>query len=476
MWYSLTATYARDVVMVTWRFRIPSMSVRLRLPHPIFFALAVVIMLRRFLAVSFVLLPLLIITASAEGLLDFPSGPLLSFDSTEYYSFSPVESGGLVSLLADGDGPSYWGSAPGGTQTIGGTRTENYGSAAIKIGPYTIAAGADVNVRNAALGAILLNANNVRYTDYAIEQAFSGLESGMLSNIYNYLVRSNLDSVYGEQLNLRNLISGLWGTGDFTLFTLNGGKIVPVTSWRLHFKDWLYEMSRAAFYGSFLQLGDVALDSDGSVVTLGDQLPLPVIVSHAFVGLSKNLSKMSDRLHSDLVGSGEVTVLWQDFLLSDGSPVLRRQKYTNILSLLADIGSGVQKPLARLAYVWADEDDIRISNANKPVKDEIEENFVGDGESSIKPSDIGDMADFSSGLKDAFSGSGSLSDVFSLFSDSRSSWFFSEEVARDLDQVNAPSGASVSGDLEHYFAGVDVDEDGFVHPKSELWDVASFGG
>lgn len=433
-------------------------------------------MLRRFLVVSFVLLPLLIITASAEGLLDLPSGPLLSLDSSEYYSFSPVESGGLVSLLADGDGPSYWGSAPGGTQTIGGTRTENYGSAAIKIGPYTIAAGADVNVRNAALGAILLNANNVRYTDYAIEQAFSGLESGMLSNIYNYLVRSNLDSVYGEQLNLRNLISGLWGTGDFSFFTLGGGRIVSVSSWRYSFKDWLYNQSRAAFYGSFLQLGDVALDSDGSVVTLGDQMPFPLVVSRAFVGLSRILSDMSQRLHYDLVGLGEEAATWIVPGGSDGSLQTHRRVYYSILPLLADMFTYIQQPIAKLQYVWADDDDIRIADKNKPVKDEIENNFVGDGESSIKPSDIGDMADFSSGLKDAFSGSGSLSDVFSLFSDSRSSWFFSEEVARDLDQVNAPSGASVSGDLEHYFAGVDVDEDGFVHPKSELWDVASFGG
>lgn len=197
-------------------------------------------------------------------------------------------------------------------------------------------------------------------------------------------------------------------------------------------------------------------------------LTAPQLLRTGLVGLSYNLAGSDKSTTFSLLVPNEG---------EDGGMREDEKRVDNLLDALGLLGTSLQNPLAKLAYVWADDDDIRIADKNQPVKDAIEDNFVGDGPGAVKPSDIGDLASFGSDLKDAFSGAGSPSDIFSLFGDSHVSWFFSQEVADDLDQVNAPALASDDDPIERYLSGVDVDEDGFVHPKSSpFWDVSLYQG
>lgn len=197
-------------------------------------------------------------------------------------------------------------------------------------------------------------------------------------------------------------------------------------------------------------------------------LTSPQLLRTGLVGLSYNLAGSDKATTFSLLVPNEG---------EDGGMREDEKQVDNLLDALGLLGTSLQNPLAKLAYVWADDDDIRIADKNQPVKDAIEDNFVGDGDAAVKPSDIGDLASFGSDLKDAFSGAGSPSDIFSLFGDSNVSWFFSQEVADDLDQVNSPVLASDDDPIERYLSGVDVDEDGFVHPKSSpFWDVSLYQG
>lgn len=203
----------------------------------------------------------------------------------------------------------------------------------------------------------------------------------------------------------------------------------------------------------------------GDVLTISGSYVRPSIsyvLQSGLLGLSRNI------VGSDQLGA---------FTAWRGPDQTVSRSANNVLDMLGLLGAELQGPLAKLQYVWADDDDIRIADKNQPVKDEIEDNFVGDGEAAVKPSDIGDVASFGTGLKDAFSGSGSPSDIFSLFGDSHVSWFFSQEVADDLDQVNSPAPASEESPFQRYLSAVDVDADGFVHPKSSsFWDVSLYQG
>ena len=146
-----------------------------------------------------------------------------------------------------------------------------------------------------------------------------------------------------------------------------------------------------------------------------------------------------------------------------------------MFDILSVMGSALQKPLARLAYVYASEDDIIFKDEEKENEDAVKDNFFGDGSGSVSPGDIGSAAGITSGIKDTFGGAGSSGDIFTVLSDENSWWFFSQEVADALDTTNSPAAAALSDDdpLEGFVAG----EDGFYSvADSSLWDVTSYLG
>lgn len=210
------------------------------------------------------------------------------------------------------------------------------------------------------------------------------------------------------------------------------------------------------------------LSSSGGVVAVGSMRYFSDFVRHGFLGLSANLAG------SDKLGS---------FTAWRGPDQTAAMSANNILDMLALLGAELQGPLAKLQYVWADDDDIRISDKNQPVKDKIEENFVGDGEAAVKPSDIGGMADVSSQFKGTFSGAGSIGDIFTVLGGSGGFGFFSQEVASVLEppQVVSPSVRAAAYDVEaliasdpDFWSQYDIDERGCCVPKNSLFDVSSY--
>lgn len=110
--------------------------------------------------------------------------------------------------------------------------------------------------------------------------------------------------------------------------------------------------------------------------------------------------------------------------------------------LIGQLGIPMQHDLAKLRYVLASDQDIEISKKNEPVKDAIEDNFVGDAPGAVKPDSVGDMAGISGGLQDSLNTGANAGDVLGFLNGSEGWGFWSQEVANDLRRVSA----SVSDD------------------------------
>lgn len=215
--------------------------------------------------------------------------------------------------------------------------------------------------------------------------------------------------------------------------------------------------------------------SDTGQVAYGSNLTSPNLLGQGLLGLSFLMSGEDRSTTFSLLSPND------EVDPATGKPVgglkTEEKQVDNLLDALGLLGSSLQNPLAKLAYIWADDDDIRIADKNQPVKDAIEDNFVGDGPGAVKPSDIGDVADFGSDLKDAFSGAGSPGDIWAVMGDANVFRFFSEEVARDLDQTGSPAVVDVDSVVDGYMNAYYVGDDGFVHsssPSSSDWDVSAY--
>lgn len=436
---------------------------------------------------------LLAVPVQAEGLLEL--------DDFDFYSLdAPLL--GSVSLLADG-APTYFTYAPGGTVDYGGTRTENYGSSAIKIGPYTIAANADVNIRNAALGAIMLNANNVKYTDYAVSQAlgsidfswvgWSGLPEDTLmerldlieahwktllqdTTVFRSVLDQLHDDLHDDLSAILKFQTDLWGDpASFSGLYIEGGRL----SWHKYtsFSSFLQQSQNLLVRGLWMDGDRSYLNYLGNLVVSDSPVSLADITRWGFLGLSRNITDMSDRIHADIMGNSWYAY---HFLVPSDDGGLEESlvfpRTENLQGLLITMGTYLQNPLAKLAYVWADDDDIRIADKNQPVKDEIEEDFLGDGDAAVSVSSIKDVAGISSGVRDTFSGAGSPGDTLSVLSDSGNYGFFSQEV---MDMLEPPLTAAASLDdadseAEFWEQFVFDESTGLYLPKNSIFDAAAY--
>lgn len=203
--------------------------------------------------------------------------------------------------------------------------------------------------------------------------------------------------------------------------------------------------------------GTVVEDSPGSVIS---------ILGEGFLGLSRSL-------WPDRKDPSQSVVL--DFISPDDGTSPQQYEHDNLAQLIAGGFSGLQNPLARLAFVLADPDDIELKQQEKPNMDAVKDEFFGDGQGAVNPGDIKDVAGISSSAKDAFASPVAPSDAFVALSSDDALWFFTQEVADDLDTVNQPALASdVEDDVMDRFV---IDEDGFASPADlSPWDVFSFLG
>lgn len=379
--------------------------------------------------------------------------------------------------------PLISGTASAGSVTVAGTHF-NYASGLVstinfesttnmtwaKGGYYLMKALQNVEDEIQTVDAKVASAVTVTDLDSAFDKYFGAQTDGSLNmwqnlyDLYNQVISFNADLNSG----VSSITSYINSTNNrlgslFSYYKINGsgGTGTKQLQGASNLGAYLTGLSDLIFESSFMS--GYYLNSSGGSTYYGSYMSLPYLVSNGFRGLSTNM--MSSLIGTDKFGYGSY---WSNGSLSSTS-------YNNLLDAVAGIGSQIQQPLAKLQYVWADDDDIRIADKNKPVKDEIEDNFVGDGSGAVKPSQVGDMASFGSDVQNAFSGAGSPSDVLSVLTDSSLFGFFSQEVAADLDQVGSPAPAADDDLIQRYLSDVDIDEDGFVHPKSSaFWDVSLY--
>lgn len=118
--------------------------------------------------------------------------------------------------------------------------------------------------------------------------------------------------------------------------------------------------------------------------------------------------------------------------------------------LIAELGMPMQYDLAKLRYVLASDQDIEIAKKNEPVKDAIEDNFVGDAPGAVKPGNVDDMAGISNDLQGALNTGANAGDVLGFINGSEGWGFFSQAVADDLHQI--PSSAhEEEEDFIHFY-------------------------
>lgn len=188
-----------------------------------------------------------------------------------------------------------------------------------------------------------------------------------------------------------------------------------------------------------------------------DRLSITEIMASGFLGLGELIGGSNSGLTKPGIG-----VFWTD--PNDPLAVAERpETYTNLFDFFAYWAENTDRSLVKLQYVLANDEDIEFEDSEKPNKDEVKDDFFGDGDGAVTPSDIKDASGLTSGVKDTFAGSGSASDAFQVANDSGSYSFFSQEVANDLDQVANPSPASVDDDS--WLDQFEVGEDGFLVPR-----------
>lgn len=215
-----------------------------------------------------------------------------------------------------------------------------------------------------------------------------------------------------------------------------------------------------AHRGNWVWLNQSGFEGNGSTSLMD-------MVGEGFLGLGSLFADTTS-------GSGSARLTW-DYLSYNDGVSSTQLRHDTLFGFLGSFGSAVQNPLARLAYVFADPDDVQFKQDEKPNMDAVKDSFFGDGAGSVVPDQIKDAAGISSAAKDAFGGAGSPGDAFTAINDSQSFWFFSQEVADALDTVNTPALASEEED--DFMDQFVQDEDGFYSLVDlSPWDVGSYLG
>lgn len=337
-----------------------------------------------------------------------------------------------------------------------------------------------IDTNTQSLHGDLLNIQSALGTDYA---STGSVLSNLLSiKGYLYQLSGSFDAFLGIYADFRDKVEAgfsdvttrqdsfaqFWSTGKgFSFYNDSSSNLGQSTG---TFPAFLTQLDRHVLLSGIASGSYNILSSDGSAVFRTGNMYLPFIALNGFLGLSSNLAG-SDKTAS--------ITAWQ------GPDQTQQLSATNVLDMLGLIGTQLQNPLAKISYVWADDDDIRIADKNQPVKDQIEEDFVGGGQGAVSVSDISGLAGASSDFKSSFSGGGSITDVFSIINSSTSWGFFSQEVANEIEpplpamqsdediQEQVAAWEELSEDDE-FLSRFKVSDSGFVVPDLGIFDVSGY--
>lgn len=307
--------------------------------------------------------------------------------------------------------------------------------------------------------------------DFYLPRVYGAVDEveGKLINLYNRLgdVNAALTAVQSKQDAAFNNFNSKFGS----VFSLTVGyssspssSITPNQSFSTVFSRLQQDVSSLTWmFGC--NGSNPYLNERGEVVTFATgSISLPEILSKGLLGLSRNLS-----------GDDKLTTF--SFLSPDadaGGLLARPVSVNNLLDALGMIGTQLQNPLAKLQYVLADDDDIKLKDDIKENQDSFQDNFTGDGEGAVSGSQIKDVAGLGSSIKDTFSGAGSPGDVFSVLNDSGNYGFFSRAVADELDRVANPSPSVVDDATRGWLDECSVGDDGVVRVVDDIFDLSSY--
>lgn len=195
------------------------------------------------------------------------------------------------------------------------------------------------------------------------------------------------------------------------------------------------------------------LNSNGWSV-LGTNVPAYTYLTQGFLGVGAKIDSGFSNWTTQF--QGEPTFWAQGDLWDSSSGEAYSETYGNFVWMLSDLMSLQQSDLAKLRYVLASDQDIEISKKNEPVKDAIEDNFVGDAPGAVKPDSVGDMAGISGGLQDSLNTGANAGDVLGFLNGSEGWGFWSQEVANGLHNVPA---STADDEVSIYYGDIDSFED-----------------
>ena len=265
----------------------------------------------------------------------------------------------------------------------------------------------------------------------------------------NYLspISSNMSATYSQVKAIADkLAAGVSSYPDFALKSgwayLDADGVVKVAPYDLEFTYFL----DVAFLGlagrmqSYLQrlINRPGLLSDGSITgSYGYAWNLADLTADGFVGLAKRLS-----------GDDRTTTF--SFLQEDIQSV---QQITadNLLDALGIMGTQLQQPLQRLAYVFANPQDLEIRQDVSDNVDSAQDNFFKpDGAGAVSPGNIQDAAGISGGAAGALQSPGSVGDVTGQINNPDNFSFFSSVTLGNLDTVSVPASDDDDGFIDFY--------------------------
>lgn len=291
-----------------------------------------------------------------------------------------------------------------------------------------------------------------------------------MTNNYLSPISSNMSATYSQ---VKAIADKMDSSGQYFIthsrWLLNGGGEFD-GSGRI---ATLAEISADGFSGLarrmdmyFLSSGIRFLDNDGSENVSGVQVTPISTLASGFLGLANRLS-----------GNDRATTF--SFLPKDVTQTAVSVSVDNLLDAIGVVGTELQNPLQRLAFVFASDQDLSIRDDVSDNVDSAQDNFFKPGSGgSVSPDNIGDAAGLSSGFKDSLSSPVSVGDFFTQFNSDSNYSYFSEQSRADLDTVSSPVAISDIDSFVDDVLALDSDGDGYVslYDPDSLLDFLKKGG
>lgn len=272
---------------------------------------------------------------------------------------------------------------------------------------------------------------------------------------------SDLSNVNSNLNNVKNTLDSSFAVNHSDLFTLNSNLVSFLNS---NHNDLGIVSDDINNFHSFFTNGNFSIYwTNGAFQTSRlTNLSFPDYLSYLSSSLAHNFS----HVNSSLVGADESAIAAITTIDKDGNIVSQGTSFHNILDILGYMNFSLQTPLAKLQYVLANDDDIKLRAEVQGNLDAFDDQFTGSGPGSVSPSDISGIGGISGSLKSSFEDSAKASDTFYVINSNDSYQFFSQEVSDSLDTVNSPASYRAL-DSDFWIDDFVADEDGYMSLKKK---------